>query len=70
MDNNFVSRFKVKLIKAEKKIKETYSDEELEAFLQKSLCRLNRELIFNSGSGVYDKGTERYIGWRFGSWRI
>ena len=35
MDNNFLSRFKVKLIKAEKKVKETYSDEELELLLQK-----------------------------------
>lgn len=35
MDNNYTSRFKVQLIKAEKKLKETYSDSELEKLLLK-----------------------------------
>lgn len=35
MDCGYLPRFKVKLIKAEKKIKETYSDDELERLLEK-----------------------------------
>lgn len=35
MDNEYVTRFKIRLIKAEKKIKETYTNEELEILLRK-----------------------------------
>lgn len=34
MDCNYIQKFKVKLTKADKKIKETYTDEELERLLQ------------------------------------
>lgn len=35
MESNYLTQFKIKLIKAEKKIKETYTDEELEKLLEK-----------------------------------
>lgn len=35
MESNYLTQFKIKLIKAEKKIKETYTDEELEKLLAK-----------------------------------
>lgn len=35
MESNYLTQFKIKLIKAEKKIKETYTDKELEKLLEK-----------------------------------
>ena len=60
MEQEYLPRFKMELIKAEKEIKETYTDDELARLLKKPNMKQCRELQFNLGHSSV-KTTEIYL---------